>query len=641
MALSPHAPERLARLIDRLIAGGFVGCLGWVTWHLGGAMGNTMAWGFIAALAALPLLAVRWLVLCPTGLPRGWWWPLPMLVYAGWHAVSLSETPGRSAMDALHGLWMTVGFWIALHCVRLKESRIWVMIGVGLISVVAVALAFYQRVVDPAWLPMGRTQAPQYLNRSGGPFGVPNNFAAWLILILPAAWWMTWRAVRLQQPRAVVFGVLATAAAAGLALTVSRGAWISISLAAVVWTLVGSSGSWLKRVQWSAVLILCFLVVGVGSYFTIPAVKDRIDPMITFRGERTRPFMWSAAWKLWLDYPVWGSGGGSYEVLFEPYRPDGYQDAPESVHNDYLNTLSDYGLVGFGLSWGVAGVVFWRIAREHRRARLRHLAQGRSDVPDDGWKTAVGVGLLAFLLATAVDFHLRIPAVAWVFALGLAEWVGGRRRGDADPTLAVASSWWRRGLVIGSAAATLLVAIWASGEAWRRFRASELRFHARETVDALARVNAGRPAAEELAPLLKMVRTAVELDPGHEENWSALSMVLALQAHARPEHSVMIGEEAEAAARRALGLSEEAAWHWIRLGVALDLQGRWSEAGLAFGRGVKLAPRNARIWYYQGHHFSLNPITHVLARSVLATCLRLDGRIHQAEALRAALARSP
>ena len=188
MAFPPRSTAALARTIDRVIAGLFVGTLAWVTWHLGGAMGQSMAWGFAVAMLALPLLWLRWLVWCPCGVPRGWWWPLPMLAYVGWHVVSLSATPGRAAMEGLHGLWMLLGFWIALHVVRLKEARTWVFIGVGAITLVAVALAFYQRAVDPAWLPMGRRQVAQYLSRSGGPFGAPNNFAAWLVLILPPAW---------------------------------------------------------------------------------------------------------------------------------------------------------------------------------------------------------------------------------------------------------------------------------------------------------------------------------------------------------------------------------------------------------------------------------------------------------------------
>ena len=226
-------------------------------------------------------------------------------------------------------------------------------------------------------------------------------------------------------------------------------------------------------------------------------------------------------------------------------------------------------------------------------------------------------------------------------ALATAEWLGGRRRGDGDPHRGCVASTPRRRLSFGLVGLSLVVAVASIREAWPRYKATELRLHAREGIDALAKRNAGNPTLSDLAPVLAMLQQAVMLDPRHEQGWAELSMVLALRAHESPERSRVIGEEAEVAARRALALSEDVAWHWVRLGVALDLQGRWSDAGLAFGRAVQLAPRNARVWFYQGFHFSLKPTAYPLARSALATCLRLDGRIHQAEALQSALARSP
>ena len=52
MAFPPRSTAALARTIDRVIAGLFVGTLAWVTWHLGGAMGQSMGWGFAVAMLA-------------------------------------------------------------------------------------------------------------------------------------------------------------------------------------------------------------------------------------------------------------------------------------------------------------------------------------------------------------------------------------------------------------------------------------------------------------------------------------------------------------------------------------------------------------------------------------------------------------
>ncbi len=614
----------------------FVGTLAWVAWHLGGVMGESMARGFLAAMAVVPLVWLRWLAVKPTGLPRGWWWPLPMLVYAAWHARSLSATPGRATMEALFGVWGVAGFWVALHVVRIKEARRWVLIGVSLLTLVMAAAAFYQRVVDNLWLPMGRTQVEHYLTRSSGTFGNPNNLAAWMLLVIPPAWWLTWRQMRRRPGVALAAGVLAAGATAGLALTLSRGALLALVMALVGWAWFGLAGGRRMRLLVAGgVLAVCGTGLIVATV-KVPNVRDRLETLIKFRGELTRPQMWRSAWGLWLESPWIGSGGGSFEGLVDKHRPIGFRDGPKWAHNDYLNTLSDYGVVGFVLSWGVAAGGLATVAAAHGRRRRAHSATGRTRDFDDGWKMAVGVGIGAFLLATAVDFHLHIPALAWFAALAVAEWSEGRRRGMPAPT--GAGPGWGAGIAAVGTVTSVVVALGMF--AWPRYGADELRFRGRELTDRLAEHGPAAPTVGDVEPILILFRDATRLAPEHETGWAELSMTLALQAHYTRDRSEEIGREAEQAARRALALSDQEAMNWVRLGVALDLQGRWGEAGLAFGRATKLAPTNARVWYYQAFHFSQKAPTHALARSALATCLRLDGRIRQAKALQAALERS-
>ena len=48
-----------------------------------------------------------------------------------------------------------------------------------------VGMAIYQRVSDPHWIMLGRTQAAQFWGRSSGMFGIPNSFAGLLELMIP------------------------------------------------------------------------------------------------------------------------------------------------------------------------------------------------------------------------------------------------------------------------------------------------------------------------------------------------------------------------------------------------------------------------------------------------------------------------
>jgi len=173
-------------------------------------------------------------------------------------------------------------------------------------------------------------------------------------------------------------------------------------------------------------------------------------------------------------------------------------------------------------------------------------------------------------------------------------------------------------------------------------RAEALRYGAREAIDRLARSDV--PATGRSAKRVRAHETfarAVALDPGNAQAWADLSYALSLWMHEEPARTVELGREAEVAARRALALTAVLPEAWVRLGVALDMQDRWVEAGPYFARAVELAPAAVNIRYYLAYHLSLRPVTQALARSTVDACLLLDPSHRAAQALRQQLATSP
>jgi Flp pilus assembly protein TadD len=134
---------------------------------------------------------------------------------------------------------------------------------------------------------------------------------------------------------------------------------------------------------------------------------------------------------------------------------------------------------------------------------------------------------------------------------------------------------------------------------------------------------------------------AVALDPKNAQAWADLSYALSLWMHEEPARTKELGREAEVAARRALALTAVLPEAWVRLGVALDMQDRWVEAGQYFARAVELAPAAVNFRYYFAYHLSLRPVTQALARSTVDACLLLDPYHRAAQALRHQLATSP
>jgi tetratricopeptide (TPR) repeat protein len=596
-------------------------------------------------------------------------------------------------------------FWVVLNGVRSPAPRAALGGTLLALATVAVALACYQCFGDHEGIMLGRRQAPQFMGRSSGCFGIPNSLAALLVLLLPATGALAARpGVRIGSR--VFFGALAAFFAFGLYLTISRGGWLALGLALAAWPLCAGRAPLTRRLG-HAVVVAALGVAAVGTlYLAAPPVRARLDALVRDAGERTRPILWRGALAIFGEHPLWGGGAGSFNVLFEQHRPERYQDEPQWAHSDYLNTLADYGAVGFVLFFGACGVMIWRYGRRRaepgRGASLLRPPPGegrsktaplqntpraaadsapvaavydRRDRPNSDMTAGIdrrysfaaslahpwvlqglAIGLLAFALHLLVDFHFKLPALAMAFAVCAAllvscRWPTARSVGsvlEANPSGSDglptddrptgASGWMRiaQGVAaLGVLAAMLFFVV-------PHDRAEALRYGAREAIDRLARAEVpanGRSATRVRAR--DAFARAVALDPKNAQAWADLSYALSLWMHEEPARTAALGREAEVAARRALTLTAVLPEAWVRLGVALDMQGRWVEGGQYFARAVELAPAAVNIRYYLAYHLSLRPVTQALARAEADACLILDPSHRAAQALRQQLATSP
>jgi tetratricopeptide (TPR) repeat protein len=261
------------------------------------------------------------------------------------------------------------------------------------------------------------------------------------------------------------------------------------------------------------------------------------------------------------------------------------------------------------------------------------------DFAPDEWldepatRQALAVGLLAFALQLAVDFHFKIPALAMAFAVVGALLAQRARPGSASGgartlpgrlgSFAVAFGW------------SVLVIIFVVPH----WRAEALRLHAREAIDRMA---GKRLEPEAYRATLRSIRPAlahsVVLDPTNAQAWADMAYADALWAYITPAELHALGDAAEAAANQALALAPDVAEFWVRRGVALDMRGQWFDASLAFSKATVLAPNTSWVWFYQADHFSHKPTERGLTEAALALCLRLDPGNPDGLALRQRLA---
>lgn len=164
----------------------------------------------------------------------------------------------------------------------------------------------------------------------------------------------------------------------------------------------------------SAVILLVSLVAIdiaiVGTWFGVEKVAQRIAES-SVSSDADRIEVARNTLDLWRDYPVVGSGGGSFRLAYAAYRGEAIEGFYDHAHQDYLEFAAETGAVGLAL---LAGLVLSSLGAALRALFVRRDALMR------GAAFASVMGTLALLIHGTVDFNLQIPANAATFMVILA-----------------------------------------------------------------------------------------------------------------------------------------------------------------------------------------------------------------------------
>jgi O-antigen ligase len=255
------------------------------------------------------------------------------------------------------------------------------------------------------WFPV------QNKGRASGTYISPNHLAGFLEMILPLA--LAYVLVGREKSLMKIFiGYAAVAMMAGIAMTASRGSW-----AASILALIFLCGALLShRTFRLPALVLLVVLVGSGLFLGSRTLFFKARFSHTFSSGKveleTRYDLWQAALRIWRDHPWVGVGPGHYDLRFRAYRPASVQLRPDRAHNDYLNTLADWGVVGGVIilaalgTLGVGVVKVWKNVRRGESEFSSNLSNKFAFV------LGASAGLLALVAHSFVDFNLQIPANA-------------------------------------------------------------------------------------------------------------------------------------------------------------------------------------------------------------------------------------
>ena len=210
---------------------------------------------------------------------------------------------------------------------------------------------------------------------------------------------------------------------AALLLSLSRGAWISVSISLLIAgvLLTGERTLRVLGLRIISILLLGTLVVGIYVFSEFnPSLTQRFASFGTKQGQFEfidfRIKLWQSTIEAIEDRPLLGHGPGSFEWSMRPYRRKGFEFAFDYAHNDWLQFAMECGLVFIFI--GLVYFIFF-FGRMLRKLRSEKLSFFRFE------EFGLGLGVLCLLIHGIVDFNLHIFSNAMLFvtflALGITE----------------------------------------------------------------------------------------------------------------------------------------------------------------------------------------------------------------------------
>ena len=309
------------------------------------------------------------------------------------------------------------GYFLVVNLIRTvewaKRCAAAMLVSAFVVSAIGIYENFFGQ-LDLTWIDSEMFEDIE--GRVVSTFANPNVLAEYLILILPFA-----LAALLSARRAPArLGMLAVLGALALCLvfTWSRGAWLGILLAVLLFLLIYSR---------KTVAALCFGLFALPfAPLVLPSsVVERFSSIGNLADTSTayRVHIWMGSLDMARDVFVSGigSGMGIFSAVYPQYALGGIEAAPHS-HNLYLQIIIELGIFGLFAFLAVV-LIFTQSALTYCRS-IRAETAPRSDRMSRLFVAAGLCGMTAFLAQGMTDYvwyNYRIYAMFWlVLALSAA-----------------------------------------------------------------------------------------------------------------------------------------------------------------------------------------------------------------------------
>lgn len=292
------------------------------------------------------------------------------------------------------------------------------------------------------------------------------------------------------------FGVLIMVCSAFI--TLSRGGIIAVTAALLFFF---SVMAW-KSTRYSSVFFICMigsLIISV-TWFGWDPIFRRFEQIVTSSGEISidRFWLWEDILPQIKDFLLTGSGFGTFIAVFPQYRTFAGSAIFDHAHNDYLELLTDGGIIGFVLAgWFVFAVIRagWKMIGRRRDRYARLVSIGALS------------GIVAMLIHSISDFNMHNGAdgLYFFFLCGVLVSAGSTRfYYQMDSTLLKRSTWLSRELFLFSGGILLCAVILGQGGVmlarWKYAQVSDIYLNRQLPEKVLAQVSSALGEASQLDP---------------------------------------------------------------------------------------------------------------------------------------------
>ncbi|HHU81388.1 MAG TPA: O-antigen ligase family protein [Firmicutes bacterium] len=254
--------------------------------------------------------------------------PIVALIFSSYLSAFFGTDPKKSVLFTT-GLVLMAVTGIAAGRVFVKDKKFFFALAMPL-SLVATTLMGFVAIWQYFFLAPGR--------RATAFTGAPNRLGTLFLIFGLLGVVFLFDRVKKHRWVLIPYGLIILLA---MGTTLSRAAW------------VGAVGglflfSFYKKFSKKPLLVILIIFVLAGTFFFLqPKWYNRFLSIFDLEENMIRIDLWHAAYHIFQDHPLTGTGLGNFPGLLPDYAGNSIKTTQPTPHNFFFNILSDMGLVGF------------------------------------------------------------------------------------------------------------------------------------------------------------------------------------------------------------------------------------------------------------------------------------------------------